>query len=190
MFFTSTFGQATHSINVYFLYGSKPAPCCKKEESKYFGGIHGGHVSISFDTAVVGFTRFNGFHIFSHKKNIKGVYTYKGIGSFLQDTIGEKYTTFQLSLTDSLYNKLQTVINKYLFTKTPYDYAFFGIRCAAASYDILSQIGIFKIKSRCCNIISNFYPKKLRRKMFRLADKYGYKVTRQIGRSSRKWEND
>lgn len=188
--YTFSFGQDNHSINVYFLYGSKPAPHFKKIEKRYFGGIHAGHVSIGFDTAVVGFTRHNGFHIISHKKKLKGRFESKGISRFVHDTISYKYTTFQILITDSQYISLKTIIKNYLFFKTPYDYAFLGMRCASASYDILSQIGIFKRKSKWCNIFSNFYPKLLRKKMFNLAKINNYKVTKQPGRPSRKWEND
>ena len=187
---TALFGQNQHVINVFFKYGSKPAHHFKKTEEKYFGGIHGGHVSIGIDTAVIGFSFYYGYHIFAHKKKLNGVYNFEGISRFRKDSVGYKYTTFQIPLTDTQYYKLNTIIDNYVFLKTPYDYALFGMRCAAAGYDILSQIGIFRIKSRCCNIISNFYPKLLRKKMFRLAKKNNYKIIKQSGRKSRKWEKD
>ena len=190
LIFTYSFGQDNQSIKVYFLYGSKPAHHFKNIEKKYFGGIHAGHVSIGIDTAVVGFTRHNGFHIISHKKKLKGRFESKGISRFLLDTIGFKYITFQIPLNDSQYIKIKTIFNNYLFSKTPYDYAFLGMRCASASYDILSQIGIFKTKSKWCNIFSNFYPKLLRKKMLKLAKISNYKITKQPGRPSRTWEND
>ena len=184
------FGQSTNSIKVYFLYGSKTNHHCKNQEIKYFGGLHGGHVSIGIDTNVVGFGHNYGFHVFSHKKKFKGNFKTESISCFMRDTVGFKYTTFQIPLTDSQYYKLKTVINNYLFSKTPYDYAFFGMRCTSAAYDILSHIGLFKIKSRWGNILSNFYPKLLRKKMFKISEKYNYIVTKQPGRISRKWEND
>lgn len=183
------FGQDTHTINVYFLYGSKPAHHHKKDELKLFGGLHGGHVSIGIDTVVNGFNYNNDFHIFPRKRNINAKFVSEGITSFKQDSISRKYTTFQITLADSQYYKLKTIYKNYL-AKTPYDYAFFGMRCAASTYEILSQLGILKIKSKCCNIFSNFYPKLLRRKMFKLAKKYNYKITKQAGRASRKWEQD
>jgi len=187
---TALFGQDITVIKVNFLYGSKPDRHYKNKEIKYFGGLHGGHVSIGIDTTVVGFGRYNGFHIFSHKHNMKGIFKIESINCFMQDTVYCKYTTFQIALKDSQYYKLKTVINNYLYTKTPYDYAFFGMRCASAAYDILSQIGIFEIKSRWGNILSNFYPKLLRKKMFTLSEQNNYIVTKQPGRISRKWEND
>ena len=187
---TALFGQNQHTIKVYFKYGSKPARHFKKTEEKYFGGIHGGHVSIGVDTAVIGFSFYYGYHIFPNNKKLNGVYNFEGIHKFRKDTVGFKYTTFQISLTDTQYYKLNTIFNNYLFLRTPYDYALFGMRCAAAAYDVLSQIGIFKVRSRCCNIISNFYPKLLRKKMFKLAKKNNYTILKHAGRTSRKWERD
>ncbi len=66
----------------------------------------------------------------------------------------------------------------------------FGMRCAAATYEILGQLDIVKDKSRFGNIVSHFYPKPLRKKMFRIARQRGYKVTSQPGRTTRKWERD
>jgi hypothetical protein len=190
LLFSFSFGQNEKTIMVYFLYGSKPAIGQKQNEHKYFGGIHGGHVSIGIDTAVVGFTKNNGFHIFAHRKNIKGIYKSEGLSIFKKDSATCKYTSFEISVADSQYVKLKKVINNYLFVQAPYDYAFIGMRCASAAYDLLSQINLFKKKSKFGNIISNFYPKKLRKKMFKLAQKNNYKIITQQGRTSRKWEKD
>jgi len=184
------FGQTRHTIKVYFLYGSKPAVGHRYHEDPYFGGKHGGHVSIGIDTLVVGFTDTNGFHIFAHRNNLKGVYKVKGLKKFRKDSASYKYTTFEVPLTDTQYVKLKKIVYNYLYVKTPYDYAFIGMRCAAAAYDLLSQIGLFEIRSKWGNVFSNFYPKKLRNKMFRLAREKNYKISTQPGRLSRKWEND
>lgn len=185
-----SFGQDTNKIKVYFLYGSKPASGHKKVEPYYFGGKHGGHVSIGIDTAIVSFTNVNGFHIFAHREKLKGIYIYESLKGFLKDTAKCKYTIFEIPLMDSQYVKLKKVVLNYSNGKAPYDYAFFGMRCASATYDILSQIGLFKPKSRVGTIISNFYPKMLRKKMFRLAKKNNYTVTSYKGRKTRKWEYD
>jgi hypothetical protein len=185
-----SFAQESKNIEVFFLYGSKPSHGFKNQEKPYFGGKHGGHVSIGFDTAVVGFGPHNGFHIFAHRKNFKGAYKFEGIQAFRKDTVSFKYSTFEVPVTDSQYVKLQKILNNYLFVKTPYDYAFIGMRCASAAYDVLSQVGLFKSKSKWRNIFSNFYPKPFRRKMFKLAKKNNLKITTQNGRASRKWEND
>jgi len=175
-------------MKVYFLYGSRPAYGFRGQEHRVFGGIHGGHVTIGFDNLNVGFVPHHGFHVFAHRRNYKSIFFPEDIHKFLSDTIGAKYATFEIPLTDSQYLKLKKIEYNYLFVKTPYDYAFIGMRCASSTYDILSQIGIFEPKSRVVNIFSNFYPKKLRKKMFLLAKKNNYKVTVHNGRPSRKWE--
>ena len=185
-----SFGQTGKSINVYFLYGSRPALFHKNHEARYLGGKHGGHVTIGFDTLVIGFVPYKGFHVFAHRKHFKSTFRIEEIHQFLNDTFGSKYATFEIAVTDSQYGILTGVLTKYLNKNPPYDYAFLGMRCASATYDILSQMGIFEEKSRFSNIISNFYPKKLRRKMFSLAKINNYKVKTKKGRSSRKWEND
>jgi hypothetical protein len=182
-------GQTEHLLKVLFRYGSRPARGYENIEREDFGGIHGGHVCIGIDSIVIGFDSPVGFHVFPRKKNLKGVFVLEDECDYMQDTIKKKYAIVEIPLSGQQYDKLQKVISAYL-SKTPYDYAFFGMRCASATYDILSQIGIFKQKSRAGNIISNFYPKLLRRKVFHLARENNYKITKLKGRKTRVWEDD
>ena len=63
----------TTTITVHFLYGSKPAKKYKKAESKWFGGIHGGHVGIETDSNnILNFVPTGSIHIFHHKKEFHG----------------------------------------------------------------------------------------------------------------------
>lgn len=55
-------------IKVHFLYGSKPKKEFRFLEEKWFGGMHGGHVSIETDHEVTGFGPQGKFHIFGNKK--------------------------------------------------------------------------------------------------------------------------
>lgn len=184
-----TFAQSIKTIKVFFLYGSKPAAGYKDQESRYFGGKHGGHVTISYDSAVVGFVPYGAFHIIAHNKDRNSIFSFQYLDEFINDTADSKYTTFEIPVTDSQYVRIKQVTADYL-SATPYDYAFIGMRCASAAYDILSMAGIFRHKSKFSNILSNFYPKKLRKKLFRLAKHSNYIVTQQNGRPSRKWEKD
>lgn len=190
LFISLGHAQNGKSIKVFFLYGSRPAHPNVKHEKRYFGGIHGGHVSFGIDSVVVGFTLNNYFHIFPHKKRSEGIYQSESIRKFVADSVGSKYTTFVVPISDSQYVKLKRIFHEYLFVKSPYDYAFLGMRCASASYEVMGMIGLFKLKSRMCNVLSNFYPKKVRKKMFKLAKANNYKIIKQQGRSSRKWERD
>jgi hypothetical protein len=181
--------QHGHILKVLFRYGSRPARGYEKTEFDDFGGIHGGHVCLGIDSIVIGFDSPVGFHIFPRKKNLKGVFVRENEVDYMQDTIKKKYAIVEIPITEEQYVKLQNIFSRYL-NKTPYDYAFFGMRCASATYDILSQIGIAEQKSRVGNVISNFYPKLFRRKVFRLAKENKYKVTKLKGRKTREWEED
>ncbi|MES2516377.1 MAG: hypothetical protein V4580_19640 [Bacteroidota bacterium] len=100
-----------------------------------------------------------------------------------------KITTFIIPLSIDQYNKINQITQNYCKI-TPYDYAFFGMRCASTVQDILGQIGVVKKKKRLSNIVTTFYPKKLRKRLFKLAKKNNYQIIRYPGRKTRKWESD
>jgi hypothetical protein len=183
------FGQKVDTIQVLFLYGSRPVHRYWQKEAHYFGGLHGGHVSIVMDSSVIGFRHVKGLHIIPNRKLDGGDYLSVQLKDFVKDTIAFKYISFKVPITHEQYHNLINILQAYI-DKTPYDYAFLGMRCAAATYDVLSQIGLFKIKSRCGNITSNFYPKLFRKKMFILAKEKHWKINKQSGRKTRKWEMD
>lgn len=181
--------QQYHELKVFFLYGSKPAAGYKKTEPNLFGGLHGGHVSISIDSLHVSFHHVKGYHIISKKKHFMGTYERMRLHDFLKDTATNKYMVIQIPLDSAGYQNLTNLIGQYL-THTPYDYAFIGMRCAAATYDMLSHAGLFKIQSKTGMVCHNFYPKCLRKKVRQLALKNHYTIRLQPGRISRKWEKD
>ncbi len=188
LFTVSSFGQ-TKSINVYFLYGSKPAKGFERIEKKRFGGINGGHVSIGVDKEIIGFGPVGKFHIFPKKNQWHSGFRTESLASFMNDTVGDKYTVITIPVTNDQYKKLKDIHNGYC-SAPPYDYAFMGMRCAAASYDVLSQIGLLKTKKKTGIVTRYFYPRRLRHKMLREAKEKGYKVHQQPGYKSRKWERD
>ena len=183
-------GQSDHILKVLFRYGSRPARGYEKTEHFDFGGIHGGHVCLGFDSIVIGFDSPPGtYHIFPRKKKIIGMYAREDEQDYMKDTITKKYAIVGIPISDSQYQHLNIILTEYL-NKSPYDYAFFGMRCASATYDVLSQIGIMERKSYLGNVFSNFYPRLLRRKVFRLAKENNYKIIRLKGRKTRQWEED
>lgn len=186
---TNILHAQVNSIRMYFLYGSKPAMCCKAKEGKYFGGLHGGHVSIGVGDSVIGFVPSGSFHIFGKRNNHHSSFTNESTTSFLDDTSGKKYTVITIPLTAEQLAKIDTIHKTYL-TNTPYDYAFIGMRCAAATYDILAQAGIVKKRSHIDTMLGIFYPKILRKKLLKLAKKKGYPVHKQNGSTTRVWEKD
>jgi len=184
-----SFAQEEHLLKVFFRYGSIPETGYEYIEYEETGGLHGGHVSLGLDSLEIGFTSENVIHLFARKNDIKGIFYWEYLRNFEEQVAGKKYITFLVPLTQDQYIKLRSILMAYIDTP-PYDYAFFGMRCASATYDVLSQIGLFKSVSRGQMIISNFYPRLFRRKMMELAHKNGYSIIRIKGRKSRIWEKD
>lgn len=85
--------------------------------------------------------------------------------------------------------KFDSLQHAYL-RQTPYDYALIGMRCGAAIYQILGQLGILKQYSYRKTYTKIFYPKKLRRRLFDLAKQKGWAIEMQAGSARRKWEED
>jgi len=188
-FFLTGLAQETHLLKVFFRYGSIPEIGYEYVEYAEVGGLQGGHVSLGIDSLEIGFTNEDIIHVFSRNDHKKGVYYWEYLKDFEDHAADKKYVTFLVPISDEQYHKLRSILMAYI-EEPPYDYAFFGMRCASAAYDVLSQIGLFKPKTQTANIISNFYPRLFRRKMTELARKNGYTVIRVKGRKTRIWEND
>ncbi|MBL7732091.1 MAG: hypothetical protein JNM88_12995 [Chitinophagaceae bacterium] len=173
-------------LKLHFLYGSKPAKGYKATESKHFGGIKGGHVNIELNGKVLDFLPGN-CPIFPENKNPTGGFRLNG--SIYWDTASTRWATIVIPISAEKEKQLETLFNE-LSQKTPYDYAVFGMRCAAATYDVLSEAGLVKKLSNSNNIIRNFYPKLLRKRMMKWAEKNNYTIISHEGKPSRKWESD
>ena len=186
IFFNASFaGDSTYTIKINFLYGSRPAKGYHKEESKRFGGIKGGHVSVEAGGRILDFHPGNN-PLFPNNKKPSGGFT---INNSVHWGGNDKWKTVIVPITEFQYIELQKVFDS-VAAKTPYDYAIFGMRCAAASYDVLSKIGLFKEYSNKKNVITHFYPKLLRKKILKWAEDNHYTVISNKGSSSRKWESD
>lgn len=181
--------QETHLLKVFFRYGSIPEIGYEYIEYEETGGLEGGHVSLGIDSLEIGFTNEHVIHVFPRNDDKKGLFYWEYLKDFEEQVADKKYITFVVPLSEEQYVKLKSILMAYI-DESPYDYAFFGMRCAAAAYDVLSQIGIFEHKSMTANVISNFYPRLFRRKMLLLARKKGYTVMRIKGRKTRIWEGD
>lgn len=191
-FFFSHFLFASDSlfVKVHFVYGSKPKSTFKKIETKQFGGIHGGHVYLELENKIISYGTNNGkWHIFPHKSKSAGRYRIDKDLKWHGDTGKLKITTIIIPITEEQLLKFKETEKKY-FEQTPYDYAFLGMRCAAGAYDVLSKAEVCKHKSRFGIISKNFYPKRLRVKLLKRAEKENWQVFRQEGRNTRKWERD
>ncbi len=175
-----------HEIKIHFLHGSRPKRGFKTTESKAFGGIHGGHVTLEIDGMEYGFNPSQiPVHIFPKKKKLHSSFDETPVS---QKVNGErKYTTISMAIDHEKYVQLKSIIRSYL-DQSPYDYAFFGMRCAASTRDILEQLDIMKDRSNFNSIRKAFYPKRLRRQLLKMVDEKGFKIEGVEGRLSRKWE--
>lgn len=181
-------------IEVWFVYGSKPRHGFRTTERRWFGGVHGGHVGVATDsTGVMNFGPCGKIKVFEQAKKRNGCFEKTDSGHF----------RFSLSDADSQVKMLVVSIPVSLGQKKyidsvyagyhqicPYDYAFFGMRCAAATYDLLAQSQVVKKYGHKKTWRKNFYPKKLRKKLLRQAKKSQWKIRYYPGSTHRKWESD
>lgn len=192
--FLRVYTQDTTFIKVHFLYGSKPRKHYHDTESKWFGGILGGHVGIEVDSnKILNFLPQGKFHWFASKRNLHSRYAlhaekgfYAILGSSGEDV---KKAVVYVPLNAQHKLKLDSLASAYL-NQTPYDYALVGMRCGAATYEILARLNILKPYTTSKTAIKILYPRKLRRRLFKLADRKGWKVVRQEGSTRRRWEQD
>jgi hypothetical protein len=190
LFTTSLLASDSLLLKLHFVYGSKPIKAFKTIEPKLFGGIHGGHVYLEVDHRIISFGTNNGnWHIFPHKNKSAGKYRIDKNLAWHGDTAQKKMTTICIPISQEQFLKFKAAEQNY-FEQTPYDYAFLGMRCAAGAYDLLSKAEVCKHKSRFGIISKNFYPKRLRVKLLKRAQKENWQVIKQEGRGTRKWEKD
>lgn len=192
--FLRVYAQDTAFIKVHFLYGSKPRKQYRDTESNWFGGMLGGHVGIEVDSnKILNFLPQGKFHWFASRKNLHSTYAVHVEKSFysILGSAGEevKKAVVYISLTTEQKLKLDSLANAYL-NQTPYDYALVGMRCGAATYEILARLNILKSWSNAKTAIKILYPKKLRRRLFKVAERKGWKVVREEGSNRRVWEKD
>ncbi len=154
----------------------------------------GGHVGIQLDSnQILNFVHRGSFHIISNKRNKKGFFkltTQEKFNSILGGNCNQvKTVTILIPVNDQQLRKLDSLAKTYL-KESPYDYAFFGVRCAAASYEILSQLDIFDRCSHTTAARKIFYPRLLRKELLKRAGESGWTVIRQPGIDHRIWETD
>lgn len=194
LLFACSPAEKMYQVRVHFLYGSKPKKKYKYEEHKWFGGKLGGHAGVEISpNRIVDFGPSGSFHYVAHDKNRHSHYmehdTVNFYGIFGTHPDSVQRMTITIPVTFWQKHKLDSVANAYL-EETPYDYAFLGMRCGAAAYDLLAQAGIVKKLGRTRNVLRIFYPRKLRRKLMRMAKKNGWHISRRKGTNRRKWERE
>ncbi|WP_375562992.1 hypothetical protein ACE193_10850 [Bernardetia sp. OM2101] len=190
-----SYSQDTTLLKVHFLYGSKLLKSDKSTEQKWFGGILGGHVGIEVgEDKVLNFLPSReSFHWFANKKDKHSTYAIHSVPSFYA-IFGEHPDSVQLAIIYipiSIQQKetFDSIVSAYI-GHAPYDYAFFCMRCGAATYDILAQLDILKHYSYRKTSREIFYLRKLRKRLFRMAKENNWKIIKQEDIKRRKWERD
>ena len=186
--------QDTPVLKVHFLYGSKPLKAYKDTEKKWFGGVLGGHVGIEADSnRIINFLPQGAFHVFKKENNRHSAYAEHNTDGFYGILGGDpdsvKKAIVYIPVTQQQKLKFDSIAAAYL-AQTPYDYALFGMRCGAAAYEILGQLAIVKNYPRKKTAKKIFYPKKLRKRLFKKAVANGWTIIRQEGSAKRRWEKD
>lgn len=190
----SLYAQDSLYIKVHFLYGSKPLWKHRDTQKKWFGGILGGHVGIESDSGkIVNFVRKGKFHLFANK-DIKhsryAIHSFIDFYNIFRDNIDSvKKTIIYVPITKQQKEKFDSIAKQY-FKETPYDYAFIGMRCGAATYEFLGQLNILPKYSYRKTYLKIFYPKLLRKRLLKKAYEHNWKIEREAGTSERKWERD
>lgn len=185
--------QDSALLKVHFLYGSKPRKEYRDTESKWFGGVLGGHVGIEGDSnSIVSFFHEGNVHVFAKKKKRHSEYKDQNERDFYA-VLGEtgdsvKSAVVYIPVSMKQKQEFDSLAAAYL-KLTPYDYAFFGMRCAAAAHDILGKIDVMTNYNYQTTWRKIFYPKKLRKRLFKKAGENGWFITTQQGSGKRKWDN-
>lgn len=190
--FSGLHAQDSTCLKVHFIHGSRPKKQFKNTEKKWLGGIKGGHVGVeACDGRIINFMPKGKFHWFSHPNNRHSHYVNNDKGQFYNyfSSAPDSLETTVITIPVSVAQKAQFdhITTQYL-RETPYDYAFIGMRCAAASYDMLAHAGVVKMLPARRIGKKIFYPKILRKKLLRKARKNNWTIVTQPGTYQRKWE--
>lgn len=179
--------MAKDTLHVIFCYGSVPKA---NTETQWFGGLHGGHVSVGYQGRFISFLPNGDVQVFKSKEK-EGVFELETEGNFVFDTTESRYAIFSIPVDSGVIQKFDS-ISKVKLDSAGYDYAFFGMRCASAAYDLLTLCSVpeFPMMDRKQMVKKFFYPKKLRKMFFKLAKQNHWYVYYRPGRKTRKWEKD
>ncbi len=163
------YASDTTFLKVHFLYGSRPLKAYQDTETKWFGGVLGGHVGIEGDSnKIINFLPSGSFHVFKKESDRHSTYAVHNENSFYAILGGDpdsvKKAIIYIPVTTQQKQQFDSIAAAYL-AQTPYDYALFGMRCGAASYEILGQLAIVKSYPRKKTAKKIFYPRKLRKKI-------------------------
>lgn len=178
----------TDTLVVEIIYGSKPLD---KSESHWFGGKLGGHIGLKIGKDSVMHFVPGGRVAATNVNSDTGRYLISSTKSFYRTFYCDTTKTCQIFIPITSSQKQQLLSDAKPFLKEgPYPYAFFGMRCAAACYHLLSLANVTTDLSRSKMTWKFIYPRKLRKYLFKEAKKNGWVIKETPGSTKRKWDND
>ena len=203
------------TIRVLCLYGSIPAKGWMGREPMYgpntlinrTAKLHGGHVGVEYAPGkVLSFQplKYTGIassgHLItsSNKKNFNSCFrTYSEtrmwnvLGNYYGNIDSLRRAVFVIPVTAAQKKILDSLAGQYT-RESPYDYAFLGMRCASATYDVLQAAGIvpeYKHELWYNVFTTRQFRYLLYREYLHNKDK-GWQLYTCKGSVSRKWEKD
>jgi len=156
------------SIKVLFLHKSSlRAHTQKAPEMKWFSGLFSGHVGIEFQPGrVVDFVSYGRFRWFPDNKKPHSRFMIRTRREFasLFGTVprAPHISVITIPVSENQQKALEGIIDAYT-RQPPYDYAFLGMRCASATYELLARAGILRYRSLRFIALRIFTPGILKR---------------------------
>ncbi len=206
--------ETPYTIRILCLYGSVPAKGYWKVEPfhgphnmiNWVAKLHGGHVGIEYaPDKVLSFQpeTYGGLAASGHflpnfrKRNFNSCFRtvtvsrmWNCLGNHYNNIDSLRRAVFVIPITPAQRLLLDSLVDRYT-DQTPYDYAFFGMRCASSTYDVLQTAGILpKSDMIWYNVFTTQeFRYLLYREYLRNKDK-GWELYTVKGSQSRKWEKD
>ena len=181
------------TIRIHFLHGSKPKFKYRYQEDRWFGGVLGGHAVEYESNKILNFQPKGRFLLFSHRRLINSRFSIHDTISFYGILGGEypsvKKTIISIRISAQQKLKLDSIVSVYT-KRSPYDYAFLGMRCGAATYDMLAEAEQVRRYTFSKTWQRFFYPRKVRRHLEKIAAQKGYHIWKTEGSNKRVWEKD
>ncbi len=178
----------TDTLVVEVIYGSKPID---KNERHWFGGKLGGHIGLMIGNDSVMHFVPGGRVAATTINSDTGRYLISSERSFYRTFYCDTTKTCRIIIPITTSQKQKLLKDAAPFLKEgPYPYAFFGMRCAAACYHLLSLAEVTKELSRSRMTWKFFYPRKLRKFLFKEANTKGWIIQETPGSTKRKWDHD
>lgn len=178
---------------MHFLHGYIPKYKSRETTERIRGGLLGGHIFFQVEGNIYGFEpqRDDDFHIFPRRKAEKFNSRYKKevLSEWQERMQGKLLSSFKIPMKDTDYALVKTKLQNYS-EQAPYDYAFFGMRCASSAHNLLADTSLFAPSGKLKSILSYPYPRRLRKKLLKKALRENWKVSKSEGSGEMIWETD